>query len=198
MIDAQASGGRADQIDFPVLWYLVRGSQILVAVMFAKLTYLSLGTDSLEESLFSFLGMFLMIGAFVHGVATGTADSMGIHYRRYFRRKTVAWKDVLQIQWVKSRLKVLIRGRGKRKKTLVFLLNPLKSEGAYWAHRLGADVAPPEILARIHALQVESPPSISSAPPYSRWILRVFLGFVVLFVLVFLWRLFSAPSAVSH
>jgi hypothetical protein len=198
MADERTNGGRAYQIDFPVLWYLLRGAQILFAVVFVKLTYLSLRTDSFAESLISFVGMLLMIEVFVHGVATGTADSAGIRYRRYFRWKIAAWNDVLQIQWVRSRLKVLIRGRGKRKRTLVFLLDPLKSEAGYLAHRLGGEAAPPEILARIHALQVEMPPGIASAPPYSKWILRLFLGIGILFVLVLLWRLLAATAPVPR
>jgi hypothetical protein len=198
MENGKSKGRSADQIDFPALWVLVRGVQILLTVIFAKFAYLSLGTDSFVSDLVSSIGLLLMLGAFVHGVATGTADSTGIHYRRYFRQKTVAWADALEIQWVRSRLKVLIKGRRKRRRTLVFLLNPLKSEGAYWAHRLGREVSPPEILERIHALPIETPPAIASAPPYARWYLRLFLALGILFVLVFLWKLLSASSPVSH
>ncbi len=198
MEDANSKTRRADQIDVPALWVLVRGAQILLIVIYAKFSYLSLGTDTFVSGLISSIGFLLIIGAFVHGIATGTVDNSGIHYRRYFRQKTVSWADVLEIQWVRSRLKVLIKGKGKRKKKLVFLLNPLKVEGAYWAHRLGRDVSPPEILERIHALPIETPPTIASAPPYAKWYLRLFLGFGILFVLVFLWKLLSAPSPVSH
>jgi hypothetical protein len=120
----QFRGRSAGQIDYPV-----RGAQILLTLIYAKFTYFSLGTDSFVSGLFSSIGLLLIIGAVAHGVATGTADSSGIHYRRYFRQRTVAWADVLGIQWIKSWLKVSIKGRGKRKKTLVFLLNPLKAEG---------------------------------------------------------------------
>jgi len=198
MADGHTNGRRAYQIDFPVLWYLVRGVQFLLAVFYLKATYLSLKTDSFALDLISTIGILLLIAFFLSGIATGSADSIGIHYRVYLRLKTVAWADVQEIQWVGSRLKILIKGGGKRKKILVFLLNPLKSVGAYWAHRLGADAAPPEILARIQALPIESPPSVASAPPYSKWILRLFLGVGILFVLVLLWRLFSVPTTVSH
>jgi hypothetical protein len=198
MKDGESKVRGADRIDFPALWVLVRIVQILLLVIYAKFTYLSLGTDSFVSGLISSICFLLIIGAFVHGVATGTVDSSGIHYRRYFRMKTVEWSDVQGIEWVTFRLKILITSKGKRKRKLVFLLNPLKSIGAYWAHRLGAEVAPPEILERIHALPIETPPNMGSAPPYSRWILRVFVGFGVLFVLVFLWRILSATSPVSH
>lgn len=198
MEDGQPKGRHPEQIDFPVLWVLVRSAQILLTVFYTKLTYLSFGTDSFGENVFSVVGMLLMIGMFFHRVATGTADSAGIHYRRYFRLKTAAWADVQGIQWVGYHLRVLLRGKGKRKRTIIFLLNPLKTTGAYWAHRLGAEVAPPEILERIRALPIETPPTIASAPPYSKWILRVFIGLVVLFVLVLLWRLLSASMNVSR
>lgn len=198
MEDGLSKGRSADQIDFPILWVIVRSAQILLPVIYAKLTYLSFSADYFGLNLVSSVGMLLMVGLLLKGIATGTADSQGIHYRCYFRRKTVDWVNVLEIQWVRSRLKVFIRGRGKRKKKLVFLLNPLKAEGAYWAHRLGREVSPPEILERIHALPIETPPTIASAPPYARWYLRLFLGFGFLFVLVFLWKLLSAPSPVSH
>jgi hypothetical protein len=198
MEDGQSRGERTDQIDFPVLWVLVRGAQILLAVIFAKQIYLSMDTDSFGLDLFSSIGFFLLMGLLVHGIVTGVADSSGIHYRRYFRTRIVSWTNVQEIQWVKSRLRVLIKGKGKRRRTLVFLLNPLKAEGAYLAHRLGAEVDRPEILERIRALPIETPPSITSAPPYPKWILRAFLWVVVLFLLVFLWKLLSAISHISH
>jgi len=198
MEDGSSKVRSAEQIDLSILWVLVRGAQILLTVIFAKFTYLSLGTDDFGLNLFSLVGMLLMIGLFLKGIATGTADSQGIHYRCYFRQKTVEWAGVLEIQWVGSRLKVLIKGRGKRKKKLVFLLNPLKAAGAYWAHRLGREVSPPEILERIHALPIETPPTIASAPPYARWYLRFFLGVGILFVLIVLWKLLSVPTPVSH
>src|SRR5438552_3029452 len=133
--DGQARNRRPDQIDLPVLWLLVRGVQILLTVFYAKATYLSLGTDFFVLDLLALIGMLTIIWLLLRGVATGTADSAGIHYRLYFRTKTVEWSDVQ---------------------------------------------------------------GIASAPPYSRWILRIFLGFGALFVLVLLWRIRSAPSPVSH
>jgi hypothetical protein len=184
--DGQSKGRSADQIDFPILWVVVRGTQILLTVIYAKLTYLSFNTDSFGLNLFSLVGMLLIVGLLLKGIATGAADSQGIHYRCYFRKKIVYWADVLEIQWVRSRLKVFIKGRGKRRKKIAFLLNPLKAEGAFWAHRLGREVSPPEILERIQALPIETPPTIASAPPYARWYLRFFLGFGILFVLIVL------------
>jgi hypothetical protein len=86
--DANSKTRRADQIDVPALWVLVRGAQILLIVIYAKFSYLSLGTDSFVSGLISSIGFLLIIGAFVHGIATGTVDNSGIHYRRYFRQKT--------------------------------------------------------------------------------------------------------------
>jgi hypothetical protein len=194
----QSSGRRAQQIDFPSLWFLARGAQLLVAVVFAKMIFLALGTDFFSSTLYSFIGLFFMICLFLRGIATGTADSSGIHYRFYFRSKTVAWADVKEIRWVGFRLRVAIKRASKRKRALVFLLNPLKSIPAYWAHRLGADVLPPEILERIRALPIAAPPTMASAPPYPKWMLRIFLGFIALFVLVFLWKLLSPAPGVPH
>jgi len=198
MADGQSKRRSADQIDFPPFWAVVRGAQILLIVIYAKFAYLSLGTNYFVSGLISSIGLLLMLAAFVHGVVTGTADSSGIHYRRYFRQRTVSWADVLEIQWVRSRLKVFIKGRGKRKKKIVFLLNPLKVEGAYWAHRLGREVSPPDILERIQALPIETPPTIASAPPYAGWYFRLVLGVGILFFLVFLWKLLSAANPVAH
>jgi hypothetical protein len=194
----QSSGRRAQQIDFPSLWFLARGAQVLVAVVFAKMIFLASGTDFYSSTLYSFIGLFLMICLFLRGIATGTADSDGIHYRLYSRLKTVDWADVLEVQWVGIKLRVVIKRGRKRKRVLVFLLNPLKSMPAYWAHRLGADVLPPEILERIRALPIAAPPTMASAPPYPKWMLRIFLGVMALFVLVFLWRLLSAAPGVPH
>jgi hypothetical protein len=194
----QSSGLRAQQIDFPSLWFLARGAQVLAAVVFAKMIFLDSGTDFFSSTLYSSIGLFLMICVFLRGIANGTADSSGIQYRLYFRLKTVEWADVLEIQWVGFRLRTVIKRGRKRKRVLVFLLNPLISLPAYWAHRLGADVLPPEILERIRHLPIATPPTMASAPPYPKWMLRILLGVVALFVLVFLWKLLSAAPGVSH
>ena len=198
MENDQPIGRRPEQIDFPTLWLLSRGAQVLVAVVFAKVIYLGSGTEYFSESLYSFIGIFLVLCFFLRRIATGTADSSGIHYRVYFRFKTVDWADVLEIRWIGFKLRVVIKSGSKRKRLLVFLLNPLKVVPVYWAHRLGADVLPPEILDRIRTLPIESPPIMASAPPHPRWMLRIFLGVIALFVLVFLWRLLSAAPGTSH
>jgi hypothetical protein len=194
----QPSGRRPEQIDFPALWFVTRGAQVLLAVVIAKAIYLVSGTDFFWENLYSFIGIFLMICFFLRGIATGTADSTGIHYRLYFRDKTVDWANVLEIQWIGFKLRAVIKRGRKRKRLLVFLLNPLKVVPAYWAHRLGADVLPPEILERIRALPIESPPTMASAPPYPKWMFRVLFGVMALFLLIFLWRLISAAPWASH
>jgi hypothetical protein len=193
-----SSGRRAEQIDFPALWFLARGAQALAAVVFAKMIFLASGTDFFSSTLYSFIGLFLMICLFLRGIANGTADSSGIHYRLYFRLKTVEWAEVLEIQWVGFRLRTVIKLGRKRKRVLVFLLNPLTALPAYWAHRLGADVLPPEILERIRDLPIAASPTMASNPPYPKWILRIFLGVMALFVLVSLWRLLSAAPRVPH
>jgi hypothetical protein len=194
----QPSGRRPEQIDFPTLWVLTRGAQLLLAVVSAKAIYLGLGTQYFSENLYSFIGCFLMICLVLGRIATGTVDSRGIRHRLYFRFKTVDWADVLEIQWIGFKLRVVIKSGRKRKRVLVFLLNPLKVAPVYWAHRLGADVLPPEILDRIRALPIESPPTMASAPPYPKWMLRIFLGVIALFVLVFLWKLLSPAPGVPH
>lgn len=192
MESGQPSGRRPEQIDFPALWVLTRGAQVLLAVVIAKAIYLVSGTDFFLEDLYSFIGIFLVICFSLRRIATGTVDSSGIHYRLYFRYKNVDWANVLEIQWIGFKLRVVIKRGRKRKRALVFLLNPLKVAPAYWAHRLGADVLPPEILERIRALPIESPPTVASAPPYPKWMFRVFLSVMALFALVFVWRLLSA------
>ncbi len=197
MENGDSGGKRRDQIDLPILWALARGMQALATVIFAKFAYISHGTESFTEDLISEIGMLLLIYLFLHRLVTGTGDSSGVHYRRYFRLKTVPWGDVQEIQWVGFKLRILIK-EGKRRKKLVFLLNPLKDAGAYWAHRLGAEVAAPEILQRINALPIETPPRVDSAPPYSKWILWASFGFFILFVLVLVWRLISASVGANH
>jgi hypothetical protein len=194
----QPSGRRPEQIDFPPLWVLTRGAQLLLAVASAKAIYLGLGTEYFSENLYSFIGIFLVICLFLGRIATGTVDSSGIHYRVYFRFKTVVWADVLELQWIGFKLRAVIKSGGKRKRVLVFLLNPLKVVPAYWAHQLGTDVLPPEILERIRALPIKSPTAMASASPYPKWMLLIHLGVIALFVLFFLWRLLSAVLGASH
>jgi len=43
MENNQSSGRQAQQIDFPSLWFLARGAQVLVAVVFAKMIFLASG-----------------------------------------------------------------------------------------------------------------------------------------------------------
>ena len=191
-MDEQSGGDRPIQVDLPILWALARGAQALVTVIYAKFVYISVGTEAFVENCISVVGMLLLVYFFLHRLVTGTADSVGIHYRRYSRMHSIAWAEIQEVQWVGPRLRVLIKGRGGRRRKLVFLLNPLKALGPYWANRLGIEVAPPEILQRINALPIETPPTLVSGSPYSKWILWTFLGFFVLFVLVLVWRLVSA------
>jgi hypothetical protein len=187
----------ADQIDFPILWMLVRAAEILYIVVSAKMVYLTRGTQVFQENVASTGGLLIVVILFLHRVVTGRADSAGIHYRRYFRWKTLPWAEVQEVQWKNSRIRVLVKGRKKPKAILEFLLNPLKWTPAYWAHRSGTDVPVPPILERIHALPIETPP-LNSVPLYSRWPKRVFMGVAILFVLVFLMRLIFALNGGSH
>src|SRR5216683_1541442 len=66
MEDGQSKGRSADQIDFPVLWVVVRGIQILLIVIYTKITYLSFGTGSFGADLTGSIGLLLIIGVFVH------------------------------------------------------------------------------------------------------------------------------------
>ena len=109
MENDQPSGRRPEQIDFPVLWVLTRGAQLLLGVISAKAIYLGLGTAYFSENLYSAIGAFLMICLVLGRVATGTVDSSGIHYRLYFRFKTVDWADVLEIQWIGFKLRVVTK-----------------------------------------------------------------------------------------
>ena len=177
-----------------MLWAAVRGGEILYAVIFVKMAYLSRGTESFLEDVISTMGMLLILILFVHRVVTGWADSAGIHYRRYFHWKTLAWSDVQEIQWKGARLRVLIKGKKRPKAVLEFLLNPLKVIGPYWGQRLGAEVEPPAILKRIDALPIESSPPLVTAAPHSRWVTRFFFGIVILFLAIMLMRLLSAAS----
>jgi hypothetical protein len=198
MENEQSGGSRSQQIDSPSLWFLARGAQVLLAVVFAKIVFLASGTESFSSTLYSFIGLFLMVCLFLRGIADGTADGNGIRYRFYFRFQDVAWADVQGIQWTGFRLKIAIHPANRRKRVLVFLLNPLKSIPAYWAHRLGTEVLPPDVLTRIQSLPTAPPPSMASAPPYSKWMLRIFLGVMALFVLVVLWRLLFGATGGPH
>jgi len=184
----------AGQIDAPALWVAVRGFEILYCVILLKMDYLSRGTVSFLEYTISTMGILLILILFVHRVVTGWADSVGIHYRRYFRWKTLPWSAVQEIQWKGPRLRVLVKGKKKPKAVLEFLLNPVKAIGPYWGQRLGADVEPPAILARIAALPVETPPPMSTAAPYSKWLMRLFFWVGILFLTIMLMRLLSAAN----
>jgi hypothetical protein len=59
---------------------------------------------------------------------------------------------------------------------------------------LGAEVEPPAILKYIDALPIETPPPMSTAAPYSKWFMRLFLGVFILFFVIMLMRLISAAG----
>jgi hypothetical protein len=194
MGDNKAAYRPAMQIDAPMLWAAVRGGEILYAVIFAKMAYLSRGTESFVEDVISTTGVLLILALYVHRVVTGRADSEGIHYRRYFRWRTLPWSGVQEIQWKGARLRVLIKGKRKPKAVLEFLLNPLKAIGPYWGQRLGAEVEPPEIFTRIRSLSIEPLPTMSTAPPHSKWVMRFFFSVTILFFAIMLMRLLSATK----
>jgi hypothetical protein len=177
-----------------MLWIAVRAGQILFAVILAKMAYLARATDVFVEQVISSVGLLLFAWLFVPRLVTGFANLGGVHCRRYFRWKKLAWSDVQEIQWKGAKIRVFVRDKKKPKAVLEFLLNPLKWKAAYWKHRWGADVEPPETLRRLQAFPMDAPPPMSSAPPISRWILRFFVTIWALFALVMLWRLFSATA----
>jgi hypothetical protein len=177
-----------------MLWAVVRGGEILYAVIFVKMAYLSRGTESFLEDVISMVCAYLILVLCVHRVVTGWADSEGIHYRRYFRWKTLAWSAVQEIQWKGARLRVLIRGKKKPKAVLEFLLNPLNALGPYWGQRLGTDVEPPAIFKRIDALPIESPPTMSTVPARSNTFRWLVFCVAILLLAIMLMRMLSAAS----
>lgn len=174
-----------------MLWVAVRGAEILYAVIIVKMAYLDRGTTSLLENVLFTSPVLLVLILYLHRVATGWADTEGIHYRRYFRWKTLAWPDVQEIQWKGALLRVLIRGKKRPKAVLTFLLNPASAWGPYLAQRLGTDVEPPAIFRRINALPIESPPPMNTVPARSKWFRFVFVISILLFAIM-LMRLISA------
>ena len=184
----------AEQIVAPMLWLAVLAGQMLLVMMLAKMAYLTHATDGFVEQAISSVGLFLFASLFVHRLVTGFADVGGLHYRRYFRWKTLACSVVQEIQSKGAKIRVFVRAKNKPKAALEFLRNPLKWKAAYGNHRLRADVEPPEALRRRQAFPMDAPPAISSAPPFSRWNLWTLPIFSALFVVVMLWRLF-APAA---
>ena len=193
MGNTQSHRKSVGQIDSPMLWVAVRGAEILYGVIFLKMAYLSRGTESFLEDAISMVGLLLILILYLHRVVTGWADSEGIHYRRYFRWKTLEWSDVQEIQWKGALLKVLVRGKKRPKAVLAFLLNPLKALGPYWAQRLGTDVEPPAIFKRINALPIEFPPPMSTVPSRSRFRWLVFWVSILLLAIM-LMRMLSAAS----
>jgi hypothetical protein len=193
MEKTQSHHNSAGQIDSPILWVAVRGGEILYAAILAKMAYLNRGTESVLENVMSTACLLLVLILYLNRVVTGWADSEGIHYRRYFRWKTLAWPDVQDIQWKGALLRVLVRGKKRPKAVLAFLLNPLNALGPYWAQRLGTDVEPPAIFKRINALPIESPPPMSTVPSRSRF--RWLLFWVsILLLAIMLMRMLSAAS----
>lgn len=157
------------------------------------MAYLNRRTESALENVMSTACMLLILILYLHRVVTGWADGEGIHYRRYFRWKTLAWPDVQEIQWKGALLRVLVRGKKRPKAVLAFLLNPLNALGPYWAQRLGTDVEPPAIFKRINALPIESPPPMSTVPSHSRFRWLVFWVSILLLAIM-LMRMLSAAS----
>jgi len=179
-------------IDASLIWTGVRGLQILLVIFFAKEVYLSRNTPDFELDLSSAILTLLIITSFWHPICTGWADPIGIHYRRYFRVKTISWSNVKEIQWRGYHL-LVVRKEGSFlfRKTL-FFLNPLRVMGPYYAQRFGNGEVIPEPIERIIAIPKNEPVSIVTAPSLIKWRLRVFLAFALLFLLVVLLRLLLA------
>ena len=101
-MNGQSGGHRPDQVDLPILWALSRGAQALVTVIYAKFAYVSIGTEAFVENCVSVVGMLLLVYLFLHRLVTGTADSSGIHYCRYFRMHSIPWSKIQEVQWQDS------------------------------------------------------------------------------------------------
>jgi hypothetical protein len=142
-----------DQIDLPKIWYGLWGIELFFLIISAKLIYLDLHSDSFLSDTISMAIVLTVFFLFFHRVVTGTADTDGIHFRRYFRFKLIPWADIRDVQWVSCQLRIRIKNKGRLSGTLIFVMNPFSSQGAYWAHRLGYEVAPPQILERINRFQ---------------------------------------------
>lgn len=75
-MDERSGGSRPAQVDLPILWFLARGAQVLVTVIYAKFAYTSIGTEAFVENFASVVAMLLLIYLFLHRLVTGTADSI--------------------------------------------------------------------------------------------------------------------------
>jgi hypothetical protein len=188
-------GTSADQIDMPMIWFGFRGVELFFCIVSAKLIYLNLHSNSFWSDTISLVILLLVFFLFFHRVVTGMADTNGIHFRRYFRFKSIQWGDIRDVQWISHQLRIRIKDKGKLNGTLIFIMNPFSSQAAYWAHRLGYEVAPPAILERINALLIDTPPAMTSGPPisgFSRWLLRLWVGVAILLATIMVMRLILA------
>jgi hypothetical protein len=85
------------------------------------------------------------------------------------------WPGVRQAQWRGSRLILFLKKGNLLGRRLDFYLNPFTSAIAYSKHRASVETFLPPVLERIHALAGDDL-KISSAPPSSRWLLRLTFG----------------------
>jgi hypothetical protein len=185
--------GRKVAIDRPNFWIAVRATQFLLIVLFSKAIYLDFHTPGTGVSPWNgllFILLFLLMP--FHSISTGWADSLGIHYRRYFRLKFLAWADVKEIQWQGHKLRIRRKKRDSVFNRIVFLVGPFAVLSAYYSQRLGLDVSVPEVIESLDAIPKDDAVSIVVAPPVGKWLWRTFAGMCLLFLLIVLIRLVLA------
>jgi hypothetical protein len=165
----------------------------LLIVFFSKAICLGFHEPDAGVSLWSgllFILLFLLMP--FHRISTGWADTLGIHYRRYFRLRIVAWADVKEIQWQGHKLRVKREKKDSIFNRIVFLVGPFAVLSAYYSQRLGVDASVPEVIENLNAIPKDHAVSIVVAPPVGKWLWRTFAGICLLFFLILLMRLVLA------
>ncbi len=175
------------KIDSSFGWMTARAIQAFFVIALLKSAYLAGKADDVSDLISSLL-MTGIVFAYCHRFSTGEIFQEGIRFRRYFRERQFGWQDVREIRWRGSSLVFILKKGNFVSRRLDFNLNPLTSFVPYWRHRQGVDTAWLPILERIHALAGETP-EIVSAPAQPRWMVRGFIGLVVLMLPVMLVRL---------
>jgi hypothetical protein len=168
-------------------WMAARAIQAFFVIAFLKFGYLAAKSGEVLD-LVSNLLMICLVFAYGHRFATGEISQDGVRFRRYFRERQLAWQDVREIRWRGSSLVLILKKGNFLSRRLDFILNPLTAIVPYWRHRQDLDTPLLPILERIHALAGETL-EIVSAPAQPRWMVRGFIGLVLLMLAVMLMRL---------
>ena len=174
-----------NRIGTPVLWVFTRMSQLLWLIITMKAIYDARGDRDFVEKFLYYGAFFFALSFVLHPFSDGWVDSDGMHFRHFFRYKTRRWEEIEKIQWVGSRLKATVRGRGFLNRTVSFWLDPLEAAKQYRIQGSGGEPEPPAILMLIAALPLDSPPKIVQGPLTSSGIsLAFFAGFSAAFLIV--------------